>query len=95
MFHYVKGFAARCAVVALQKCNIATTPLLQGAGLSEHDFHDPQHRITARAQSDFLERAAEALDDSAFGLHLGEQVDPRDAGILFYVASGDRTGARL
>jgi AraC-like DNA-binding protein len=27
------------------------------------------------------------MDDSAFGLHLAEQADPRDAGILFYVAS--------
>jgi hypothetical protein len=26
------------------------------------------------------------MDDSAFGLHLAEQADPRDAGILFYVA---------
>jgi AraC-like DNA-binding protein len=28
------------------------------------------------------------MGDSAFGLHLAEQADPRDAGILFYVASG-------
>jgi AraC-like DNA-binding protein len=28
------------------------------------------------------------MEDSAFGLHLAEQTDPRDAGMLFYVASG-------
>ena len=28
------------------------------------------------------------MDDSAFGLHLAEQANPRDVGILFYVASG-------
>ena len=27
------------------------------------------------------------MNDSAFGLHLAEQADPRDAGIYFYVAS--------
>jgi AraC-like DNA-binding protein len=67
---------------------MATAPLLQRAGLSERDFDEAPHRISATAQSIFLERAAEGLDDSAFGLHLAEQVDPRDAGILFYVASG-------
>jgi AraC-like DNA-binding protein len=39
-------------------------------------------------QARFLDYVAEALDDSAFGLHLAEQTDPHDAGILFYVASG-------
>jgi AraC-like DNA-binding protein len=39
------------------------------------------------AQSKLLEYAAEALDDSAFGLHLAEQTNPREAGLLFYVAS--------
>ena len=44
--------------------------------------------MSAEAQAKFLDYAAEALDDSAFGLHLAEMTDPRDAGILFYVASG-------
>jgi AraC-like DNA-binding protein len=84
----VNGFAARCAVVALQKRNIAITPLLQRAGLSESNFGDQQHRISATAQAKLLELGAEKLDDTVFGLHLAEQADPRDAGILFYVASG-------
>ena len=83
----VTGFAARCAVVALRKHNVAVAPLLQRAGISEHDFDNRQHRISAVAQSQFLECAAEALDDSAFGLHLAEVANPREAGLLFYVAS--------
>jgi hypothetical protein len=88
----VNGFAAKCATIALKKRNIPTAPLLRLSGLSEsgRDFDDAQHRIAARAPSDFLERAAEALDDSVFGLHLAEHADPRDAGILFYVASGGK-----
>jgi AraC-like DNA-binding protein len=39
------------------------------------------------AQSKFLEFAAEATDDSAFGLHLAEEANPREAGLLFYVTS--------
>jgi AraC-like DNA-binding protein len=87
------GFAVKQAIAALRKRNIATAPLLHRAGLSERDFvvGDDQpagHRAFAGGQARFLDYAAEAMDDSAFGLHLAEQSDPRDAGILFYVASG-------
>ena len=44
-------------------------------------------RISAASQSKFLEYAAEAMDDSAFGLHLAEEANPREAGLLFYVTS--------
>jgi len=89
----VTGFAARQAIAALRKHDIAAAPLLRRAGLSEYDFargdNSPlHHRVSAVAQAKFLDYAAEAMDDSAFGLHLAEQADPRDAGILFYVASG-------
>lgn len=83
----VTGFATRCAAVALRKHNVAIAPLLERAGISEHHLHDRRQRIAAAAQSEFLERAAEAVDDDAFGLHLAEAANPREAGLLFYVAS--------
>ena len=83
----VTGFATRCAAVALRKHNVAVAPLLELAGISQHDFDNREHRLSAAAQSEFLERAAEALDDGAFGLHLAEAANPREAGLLFYVAS--------
>jgi hypothetical protein len=60
--------------------------LLQRASLSEHDFDNRQRRISAIAQGKLLEYAAEALDDSVLGLHLAKQANPREAGVLFYVA---------
>ena len=89
----VTGFAVGQAIAALQKHDIAIGPLLHRAGLSERDFAatdgDPlHHRISAVRQAEFLNYAAEARNDSAFGFHLAEHTDPRDAGILFYVASG-------
>ena len=39
------------------------------------------------AQGKLLESAAETLGDNEFGLHLAEQANPREAGLLFYVAS--------
>jgi AraC-like DNA-binding protein len=80
------GFAARQAIAALRKRQIAIEPLLQHVGLSERDL-DGQRRISAIAQSKLLEHAAEALGDSAFGLHLAQQTDPREARLLFYVTS--------
>jgi AraC-like DNA-binding protein len=64
--------------------------LLDRAGLSERDFDNPQHRMTAAAQGEFLEHAAEAMNDTVFGLHLAEQTNPREAGLLFYVVSAAR-----
>ncbi len=64
------GFAARQAIAALRKHNIEVAPLLRRVGLSERVLDNRQHRISAIAQVMLLECAAEALGDSAFGLHL-------------------------
>jgi AraC-like DNA-binding protein len=83
----VTGFAAKCAIAALQKRNIAARPLLLRAGLPEHAFDKPERRLSAEGQVKFLEYAAEAMGDPAFGLHLAEQSSPREAGLLFYIVS--------
>lgn len=81
------GFSARQAIAALQNRGVAVGPVLLRVGLSERDFDNLQGRISASAQSKLLEYAAEALNDSAFGLHLAEQTNPREVGLLFYVGS--------
>jgi AraC-like DNA-binding protein len=81
------GFAAKCAMAGLRQHNTVAAPLLQRVGLSEHDLDNLQRRISAAAQSKFLEYAAEAMDDSAFGLHIAEKANPREAGLLFYAAA--------
>ena len=88
------GFAAKEAIVVLRKHRVAPTPLLRRAGLSEHDLalaennaNPTSYRVAAVAQAKFLDYAAEAMNDSAFGLRVAKQTDPRDAGIYFYVAS--------
>jgi hypothetical protein len=88
------GFAAREAIAVLRKHNIATAPLLLRAGLSEHGLARAAdegkgfaQRVSAIGQCKFLEYAAEAMEDSAFGLHLAAQIDPRDVGLYFYAGS--------
>jgi hypothetical protein len=85
------GFAARQAIAVLRKRNIEVAPLLRRVGLSERDLDNRQRRLPANAQAKLLECAAEALGDSAFGLHLAQQANLREAGLLFYITSAART----
>jgi AraC-like DNA-binding protein len=85
------GFAARQAVAELWSHNIDPTPLLERLGLSEPDVNTDQIRVSAAAQARFLELAAEALHDPALGLHLAAKLNPREVGVLFYVASAAKT----
>ena len=78
------GFASREGADVLRKHNIATAPLLLRAGLSEHGLartadegNGFSQRVPAIGQCKFLDYAAEAMNDSAFGLHLAKQIDPR------------------
>jgi hypothetical protein len=73
------GFAAREAIAMLRKRNIAPAPLLLRAGLSEDglaravdESNGLPKRVSAVGQCRFLEYSAEAMDDSAFGLHLAK-----------------------
>jgi AraC-like DNA-binding protein len=81
------GFAARQAIAFLRIRGIPLASLLNRAGVSESDLDNGRRRIAALAQGRLLEHAAEALNDSEFGLHLAQMVNPREAGLLFYVSS--------
>jgi AraC-like DNA-binding protein len=90
------GFGARLTVAVLKRRNVAAAPILGRAGLSEQDFDSRQRRISAASESKCLEYAAEAVNDSAFGLHLAEEANPREAGLPFYIASAaDNLGEAL
>ena len=81
------GFAARQAVAVLRKRNVPIAPLLKRAGVSEGDIDNRQRRIPALAEGKLLEYAAEVLGDNLLGLHLAQQANPREVGLLFYFAS--------
>jgi len=86
------GFAAKQAIAFLRKHNVEPAIIaMRGAvraRLCAGNGNPLSHRVSAVAQAKLLEYAAEAMCDSAFGLHLAAQTDPKDAGIFFYVASG-------
>src|SRR5271155_167026 len=86
----VTGFAIRCALAALQEHDIPVRQLFYRAGLSDPQFAGPSRRVSAATQGEFLEYAAEAMGDTAFGLHLAQRSNPREAGLLYYVATAAR-----
>jgi hypothetical protein len=59
----------------------------------QSDGNPVKHRVSAKAQAKLLDYAADALAESAFGLHLAEQSDPRDAGIFSMSHRGPKTSA--
>ena len=84
------GFAARRVLAVLQKRKIDAAPLLRRVGLSDYSPDDRQQRISASSQARLVEYAAEAVADTAFGLHLAQETDPREAGLLFYAISAGK-----
>jgi hypothetical protein len=79
------GVATRLTIRELKKAKIDPEPLLAKAGIPLLRPGEEPKRVGAESQIRFLEIAAEALDDSAFGLHLAQDFDLRECGMLYYV----------
>ena len=86
------GFAINPALTLLERAGIEARPLLVRAGLSEEHTGDYSlRRVPSAAQARFLEYAAEALGDSALGLHLAAGGDPRTVGLVYYIGAAAKT----
>src|SRR6516164_4797227 len=79
------GVATRLAIRELKKAKIDPGPLLAKAGISLLPRGEEPKQVGAESQIRFLEIAAEALGDSALGLHLAQHFDLRERGMLYYV----------
>jgi Arabinose-binding domain of AraC transcription regulator, N-term len=79
------GIATRLAIRELKKAKIDPGHLLAKAGITLLKFGEEPKRVGAESQIRFLEIAAEALGDSALGLHLAQHFDLRECGMLYYV----------
>ena len=89
------GLASRLAVARLERRGIDPGPLLRQAGLSATALSD-RTRIPVIGQIKFLELVSDAIEDDWIGLTLAEEFDPREIGMLYYVAaSSHRFGDAL
>lgn len=86
----VSGFAARRVLSVLQKHKIEAAPLLRRAGLCDYNPDNRQQRISALSQARLVEYAAEVANDTAFGLHLAQETNPREVGLLFFAFSAGK-----
>ena len=91
VFLTADGIATRLAIRELKKAKIDPGPLLAQAGISLLKLGEEPKRVGAESQVRFLEIAAEALGDSALGLHLAQHFDLRECGILYYVLAASPT----
>src|SRR3974377_1121725 len=85
MFLTADAVATRLTIKELKRAKIDPRPLLAKAGISLLKLDEEPKRVRAESQILFLEIAAEALGDSALGLHLAEHFDLRECGILYYL----------
>ena len=83
------GLAARLAVAELERRQVDPRPLLARCGLSAAALGH-RGRINVTSQIEFLDLASHAVGDDFLGLTLAERVDPREMGMLYYVAASSR-----
>ena len=85
------GGLARLAYSRAQRAGIEVEPLLRRAGLTEQQIEDSGARLPVQHQIQFLNVAANALEDEFLGFHLAQLPDLRELGLLFYVAASSET----
>jgi len=85
------GVATRRAAGRLREAGIALEPLLRRAGLSIRQINKKELRIGVARQIRFLELAGKALRDPLLGFRLAHDGDPREIGLIHYVAASSET----
>jgi AraC-like DNA-binding protein len=85
------GGIARLAYARARRAGIDLKPLLKKAGLTDQRIKDRSARLPVRHQIQFLNLAANALQDEFLGFHLAQLPDLRELGLLFYVAASSET----
>jgi hypothetical protein len=90
------GVISRLVYARARHKGVDVEPLLKQAGLTEELIKDRNAPVGVANQIKFVELVAEALGDDLLGFHLAEDFDPREMGLLYYVAaSADTMGDAL
>ena len=88
---HVDGLISRLACARARKAGIALAPLLAKANLTVEQIDDSRVRLPARDQIDLLNLVADALPDDLLGVHVAQQCDLREMGLLYYVLASSET----
>jgi AraC-like DNA-binding protein len=88
------GAMARLAYARTIAAGLDAGPLLKKAGLTPQQIDDATVRLNVRDQINFLNLAADALQDDLLGFHLAQPPDLREMGLLYYVSASSDTLAQ-
>jgi AraC-like DNA-binding protein len=81
-----------CFIVEdLRRRRFDVDALLKEVGLQKADLSSPENRLPQPAVLNLIERAASLTGDPAYGLRLGASRDPRDRGLLGFIALNSPT----
>ena len=81
------GLGLRRVVEILAARGIDPQPLLRRAGLAAPDPTSRDLLVPAQAEATLIELAAQTAGDAILGIAMVEGVNPRDAGLLYYLFS--------
>jgi AraC-like DNA-binding protein len=85
------GFLSRPAYERGRQKEIEVGTLLKQSGLSARTITNENIQIDVQNQIKFVELVAKATGDKLFGFHLAQAYDPREIGLLYYVAASADT----
>ena len=92
----IQSKAAEKIIKAAARTGVSADSLCDAAGLEPAALKDSDHRIPFAKIVLLYEKAAELTKDDAFGLHIGENVDPNAFDVLGYsVINSPTFGAAL
>ncbi len=89
--YLVDAVFARLIVARLQAAEVDADPLLAAVGVRPESLIGYDARIPFAAEAALLEAAAGRLEDPLFAITLALGVDPRDMGLLAYIAANSET----
>jgi len=90
-FLWTRGVAARYTLNYLDRRGVDAEPLLSRVELSRRQLQQDLGGVSVLSQHQFLELAAIQLNDPLLGLHVAAEIDPREIGLLYYLAAASAT----
>lgn len=87
----IQASAVRKIVNFAARYEVSAQSLYQAVNLDPEVLQNPDHRIPFAQLVSLYEQAARLTGDEAFGMHLGESIDPRVFDVLGYAAINSAT----
>jgi AraC-like DNA-binding protein len=85
------GLLSRLAYERARREGADVGAMLQRSGLTARAINEKSVPLGVRNQIKFVELVADAVDDKLLGFHLAQTYDPREIGLLYYVAASADT----